>query len=383
MESPAYFDNAATTFPKPEGVYQFMDSFYRNFGVNVGRGGYAEAVSAAALVEETRALLLRLFRAPAKRAIFQPTATEALNLILRGLPWRDGMSVYVSPFEHNAVARPLHYLARKYRLSVAELSVSRAPLEYRTDEIARQFQARAPDVVVVTHASNVCGLIAPLERIFREAKKYGAVTVADLSQTAGLLDIDLVESFADYAVFAGHKTLYGPFGASGFLAPPETDLEPLVYGGTGVESANPFMPGTIPEKYEAGSRNIQALAGLNAALKWISATGVQTIREREARNKTRLLDILRAYPFLRVIPCAGPSVGVVSCLFDGYASDEMGRVLTERGVACRAGLHCAPDAHRFLDTFPAGTVRFSVGYFTSDADFAKLRAALDEIEDFM
>ena len=383
MQSPAYFDNAATTFPKPECVYQFMDSFYRNFGVNVGRGGYAEAVSAAAMMKETRDLLLRLFHAPAKRAIFQPTATEALNLILRGLPWRDGMTVYLSPFEHNAVTRPLHYLSREYQLRITELSVNRASLEYRTDEIKRQFQARAPDVVILTHASNVCGLIAPLGEIFREAKKYQAVTVADLSQTAGLLDVDLTESFADYAVFAGHKTLYGPFGASGFLAPAETNLEPLIYGGTGVESANPFMPDMIPEKYEAGSHNIQAIAGLNAALQWIFSTGVEKIREREARNKTRLLDILNAYPFLRAIPCAGDSVGVVSCLFDGYASDEMGKVLNERGVACRAGLHCAPDAHRFLDTFPAGTVRFSVGYFTSEADFTKLRATLDEIEDMM
>ena len=293
------------------------------------------------------------------------------------------MTVYLSPFENNAVTRPLRYLAREYQLRITELSVNRACLEYRTDEIERQFQSRAPDVVILTHASNVCGLIAPLARIFREAKKYQAVTVADLSQTAGLIDINLTESFADYAVFAGHKTLYGPFGASGFLASAETNLEPLIYGGTGVESANPFMPDMIPEKYEAGSHNIQAIAGLNAALRWIFSTGVEKIRKREARNKTRLLNLLDAYPFIRVIPCAGDSVGVVSCLFDGYASDEMGKVLNERGIACRAGLHCAPDAHRFLDTFPAGTVRFSVGYFTSDADFSKLQAALDEIEDMM
>ena len=293
------------------------------------------------------------------------------------------MSVYLSPFEHNAVTRPLHYLSRQYHLKLTPLAVNRVSLEYQTDEIERQFQACAPDVVILTHASNVCGLIAPLERIFREAKKYQAVTVADLSQTAGLIDVDLAESCADYAVFAGHKTLYGPFGASGLIAPAEINLKPLIYGGTGVESANPFMPDMIPEKYEAGSHNIQAIAGLNAALKWIFSTGVEKIRKREARNKTRLLNILNAYPFLRVISCAGPSVGVVSCLFDGYASDEMGKVLHERGVACRAGLHCAPDAHRFLNTFPAGTARFSVGYFTSESDFANLQAALDEIEDMM
>ena len=379
----AYFDNAATTFPKPECVYQFMDSFYRNFGVNVGRGEYAEAVSAAALMKETRDLLLRLFHAPAKQAIFQPTATEALNVILRGLSWKDGMSVYISPFEHNAVTRTLHYLSRRYKLRITELSVNGASLEYQPDEIEHQFQICAPDVVVLTHASNVCGLIAPLARVFREAKKYKAVTIADLSQTAGLIDVDLVESFADYAVFAGHKTLYGPFGASGFIAPAEMNLKPLIYGGTGVESANPFMPDMVPEKYEAGSHNIQAIAGLNAALRWILSTGISEIRERETKNRNRLLNVLNAYPFIRVILCAGSSVGLISCVFDGYASDEMGKVLSERGIACRAGLHCAPDAHRFLGTFPAGTVRFSVGYFTAESDFVKLQTALDEIEDLM
>ena len=377
----AYFDNAATTFPKPEEVYQYMDSFYRNYGVNIGRGSYDTAITASSVMEDTRNLLLELFHAQGKKVLFQPTATEALNLVLRGLPWHDGMVVYVTPFEHNAVTRTLNYIQKDYKLHIIELAVDRNTLSYQLEKIAYQFQDAQPSVVIASHASNVCGVIAPIERIFPLAKKYSAVTVADMSQTAGLVDVDLIAAQVDYAVFAGHKTLYGPFGASGVIAPPNVDLLPLVFGGTGIESANPLMPDILPEKYEAGSHNVQAIAGLYAALKWSKNTGISAIRERESKARERLLNILSDYPFIHTIKGEAATVGVVSCTFDGYSSDSIGQVLNEQGIACRVGLHCAPTAHRFLGTFPAGTVRFSVGYFTTEKDFEKLQAALDYIEE--
>ena len=377
----AYFDNAATTFPKPEEVYQYMDSFYRNYGVNIGRGSYDTAITASSVMEDTRNLLLELFHAQGKKVLFQPTATEALNLVLRGLPWQDGMVVYVTPFEHNAVTRTLNYIQKDYKLRIIELAVDRNTLSYQLEKIAYQFQDTQPSVVIASHASNVCGVIAPIEKIFPLAKKYSAVTVADMSQTAGLVDVDLIAAQVDYAVFAGHKTLYGPFGASGAIVPPNVDLLPLIFGGTGIESANPLMPDILPEKYEAGSHNVQAIAGLYAALKWSKKTGISAIRERESKARERLLNILSDYPFIHTIKGEAATVGVVSCTFDGYSSDSIGQVLNEQGIACRVGLHCAPTAHRFLGTFPAGTVRFSVGYFTTEKDFEKLQAALDYIEE--
>ena len=377
----AYFDNAATTFPKPEEVYQYMDSFYRNYGVNIGRGSYDTAITASSVMEDTRNLLLELFHAQGKKVLFQPTATEALNLVLRGLPWHDGMVVYVTPFEHNAVTRTLNYIQKDYKLHIIELAVDRNTLSYQLEKIAYQFQDAQPSVVIASHASNVCGVIAPIERIFPLAKKYSAITVADMSQTAGLVDIDLIAAQVDYAVFAGHKTLYGPFGASGVIVPLNVDLLPLIFGGTGIESANPLMPDILPEKYEAGSHNVQAIAGLYAALKWSKKTGISVIRERESKARERLLEILSDYPFIHTIKGEAATVGVVSCVFDGYSSDSIGQVLNDQGIACRVGLHCAPTAHRFLGTFPAGTVRFSVGYFTTEKDFEKLQAALDYIEE--
>lgn len=377
----AYFDNAATTFPKPEEVYQYMDTFYRNYGVNIGRGSYDTAITASSVMEDTRNLLLELFHAQGKKVLFQPTATEALNLVLRGLPWQDGMVVYVTPFEHNAVTRTLNYIQKDYKLRIIELAVDRNTLSYQLEKIAYQFQDTQPSVVIASHASNVCGVIAPIEKIFPLAKKYSAVTVADMSQTAGLVDVDLIAAQVDYAVFAGHKTLYGPFGASGAIVPPNVDLLPLIFGGTGIESANPLMPDILPEKYEAGSHNVQAIAGLYAALKWSKKTGISAIREQESRARERLLKILSDYPFIQTIKGEASTVGVVSCVFDGYSSDSIGQVLNEQGIACRVGLHCAPTAHRFLGTFPTGTVRFSVGYFTTEKDFEKLQAALDYIEE--
>ncbi len=379
--STAYFDNAATTFPKPEQVYQFMDTFYRNCGVSIGRGTYDSVYAASSVMEDTRALLLELFHAQGKKVLFQPTATEAINLVLRGLPWLEGMVVYVTPFEHNAVIRTLNYLQEIHRIRVIELAVDKSNLTYQIEKISYQFQDTPPNVVIVSHASNVCGVIAPIEEIFPLAKKYAAVTITDMSQTAGLVDIDLSSAQVDYAIFAGHKTLYGPFGASGVVVPSSTTISPLIYGGTGTESANPYMPDILPDKYEAGSHNIQAIAGLNAALKWNKEIGIARIRERENWGKECLINVLSKYPFIKMINSAAPSVGVISCTFDGYSSDSMGHVFAEHGIACRVGLHCAPTAHRFLGTFPSGTVRFSVGYFTSESDFDKLQTVLDYIEE--
>ena len=378
----AYFDNAATTFPKPECVYQAMDQFYRQNGGNAGRGQYALAANAGMLIADTRKKLQDLFRAPAKQVIFTPTATIALNMILQGIIQSDTRMVYLTPFEHNAVTRTLYHFKTQGMISVRQLSVNNR-LEYDLERIRYQFDKEKPDLIVITHASNVIGLVAPVTEICCLAKEYGAITVVDMAQTAGLIELDLGLEVFDFAVFAGHKTLYGPTGLSGFLMKPDFPLLPVLFGGTGYDSANQNMPDSLPERYEMGTMNISGMAGLNAALRWIEDNTIEVIRAKEYENRQELLRLLAKYSFVKVIGNVPGRdyVGIVSCLIDGISSDSAGRILEERGIAVRTGLQCAPLAHQFLGTYPAGTVRFSVNYFTSCEDFAEVKAALDDIEE--
>ena len=378
----AYFDNAATTYPKPDRVYSFMDAFYRKCGGNVGRGDYGIAKSAGALVADTRTHLQELLHCPAKQVVFTPTATIALNIILQGLCMMGMKNFYISPFEHNAVTRTLHHFENTGEINVTQLAVT-SDFRYDLEKIRYQFDDCKPDVVVVSHASNVIGLIAPAAEIFELAKKYGSYTVLDMSQTAGLVDCDVGRTTFDFAVFAGHKTLYGPTGISGFVMKPEIQLPAVLFGGTGYDSANQNMPDSLPERYEMGTSNIAGIAGLNAALQWSQEIGLQKIFEHEQQNRKKLLDILSQYDFITVVGNSPEQqyVGIVSCLFEGISSDVAGNLLSKQGVSVRTGLHCAPLAHKFLGTYPAGTIRFSVGDFTLQEDFDALSEALDAIED--
>ena len=383
MEQTAYFDNAATTFPKPEEVYSFMDSFYREYGVNVGRGQHKLASKASALVTEARTMLLDLFHAPGKKVVFTHTATEALNTILRGLPVSDGYTIYISPFEHNAVTRVINHLGSIYNLDIQTLAFEKSNYAYNMEKISLQFSEKKPNIVVMSHASNAFGIVAPVTEISALSKAYGAVNVIDMCQTAGLIDIDLSNNMIDFAVFAGHKTLYGPLGIAGFICSDNMNLQPLIYGGTGVDSQNQSMPITTPERFEAASPNIHAISGLHAALRWIQEIGISAICEKEKKNHQRLLDIISQYDNIRIYPPVGTEncIGVVSCVFEGYGSDSIGRILSDNNVAVRTGLHCAPYAHDFIGTSPNGTVRFSVSYFNNEDDYENLDMALRYIQD--
>ncbi|MBD9049687.1 aminotransferase class V-fold PLP-dependent enzyme [Ruminococcus sp.] len=377
----AYFDNAATTYPKPESVYDFTDRFYRECGVNVGRGQHKLASKASALVQETRELILELFHCPAKKVVFTHTATEAINFVLRGLPVNNKYTVYISPFEHNAVTRVLYHLQSMYDIQVETLCFDKATMTYNFPRIRNQFAEKKPNWMVVSHASNVCGVVSPIKELCHLSKEFGAINLIDMCQTAGLVDADLSVEDIDFAVFAGHKTLYSPLGIAGVVSSFAIKPQPLLFGGTGVDSANQALPESVPERYEVASPDIAAIAGLNASLKWIKKTGIQNIYEKEQENFKRLVELLSRYKNIKIIDTIDvESIGVVSCLFEGYSSDSIGQILSEQNVAVRTGLHCAPTAHKFIGTFPAGTVRFSVSYFNSDEDFDVLEAALDYIE---
>lgn len=377
----AYFDNAATSYPKPDEVYSFMDSFYRNHGGSAGRGHYALANTSKGMIDETRSLLCELLHCPAKQVIFTATATIALNMIIQGVITKGASSVYISPFEHNAVTRTLWHFEQSSRISVKELSVTDS-MTYDMSRIRYQFDAVRPDFVIISHASNVTGLVAPVEELFALAKEYGAITLVDMAQTAGLVDLNVGLETIDFAVFAGHKTLLGPTGVSGFVMSPSFALPPVLFGGTGYDSANQDMPSSIPERYEMGTLNIASIAGLYASLKWIKAQTIDHIFKEEELRRKRLLEILGKYDFLKIVGCVDGRkyVGIVSCLFDGISSDSAGSIFAERGISVRTGLQCAPRAHIFLGTYPAGTIRFSVNAFTTDSDFSELNEALDDIE---
>ena len=376
----AYFDNAATTYPKPNAVYDYMDKFYRENGGNAGRGQYKLAATARGVISETRKMIQKVLQFENKEVIFAPSATLAMNMVLQGIV-EPGMHIYISPFEHNAVTRTLHALEATKNVTVHILPYS-VETGYDLAATRREFNVNKPNALVISHASNVCGLIAPVGELTALAKEFGCITILDMAQTAGLVPLNVGSDNVDYAVFAGHKTLYGPIGIGGFVKKPEAKPIPILFGGTGIESALQDMPHDAPARYEMGSQNIHAISGLHAALTWF-LDNAEEIRTIEEKNHKRLLSILNAYSNITIV---GPKdrtncIGVVSCLFDDYSSDNIGDVLDRYEIAVRTGLHCAPIAHKTLRTFPAGTVRFSVSYFTSVEEFSLLAEALEYIED--
>lgn len=381
MPETAYFDNAATTFPKPSVVYDYADSFYRNSGGNIGRGGNALAVAAGEIAKVAKRNLKKLYGCPAGEIVFTASATDALNRILLGLNLAKDDVVYCTPFEHNAVTRPLFHLVETTGIRIEILPFDDETFVPRYEEIEEAFAAQPPRLVVMTHASNVCGAVVPVETVARMAKAYGATTVIDMSQTAGLLPLQLSSDLFDFAVFAGHKTLYGPFGIGGFICKRGAKLRPVFFGGNGINSVEQRLPENIVQMEEIGSQNTYAIAGLKASTDWLLEQGLEAIRKIEMENRDRLLECLRAAGFCSLIgegmECE--RIGVVSALFDGYSPDEGEMVLGRCGVAVRSGIQCAPYAHRFLGTLPAGTIRFSVSALTGDPEFDALERALDAI----
>lgn len=378
----AYFDNAATTFPKPEAVYKSMDLFQRHTGGSFGRGNYGFSASMKGVVDDTRSKIADLFHCPAKEVVFEPSATISLNIIIQGIIRQGAKNIYISPFEHNAVTRTLHYYENLGQIKVTQLHVT-PNLEFDLQRIRFQFEESRPDLVILSHASNVIGLIAPVDGICREAKAYGAITVLDMAQSAGLVDCDLSKDYFDFAVFAGHKTLLGPTGISGFVMKSDFNLEPVFFGGTGFESANQDMPRSLPERFEFGTLNTVGIVGLNASIKWILEQGINAIAQKESSNRKTLIELLSSYDFISLVGNVDGKdyVGIVSCLLQGISSDTAGQLFSERNISVRTGLHCAPLAHQFLKTYPSGTIRFSVNCFTNADDFMELQTALNDIAD--
>lgn len=376
----AYFNNAATTYPKPAELYDAMISYYRYNGVSIGREDSLVSKNAETIVQETRNQIKMLLQCDAKEVIFQSSATMALNIIIQGIIKSGVYNIYISPFEHNAVTRILYNFEKQNIIKIHKLLINH-DLTFDFERIKYQFDAIKPDLVIVSHASNVIGLLLPVEEIFTLAKKYDSITLIDMAQTAGLVNCNLNNEIFDYVVFAGHKTLYGPTGISGFLMKPDLKLTPILFGGTGYDSANQDMPHQLPERFEIGTINLLGIAGLYSSLNWIETVSMNNIRTVEKDNRKKLVELLSKYWFIKLIGNneSLEYVGIVSCLIDGISSDSAGVLFHKYGIQVRTGLHCAPLAHQFLNTYPTGTIRFSVSYFTSEKDFNELEHALDNI----
>lgn len=375
-----YLDNAATTFPKPEVVYQAMDKMNREGAVNVGRGSYKLARDASKLIGETKDLIRRLVHVDASSAVvFSPSVTIAMNQIVNGMQLREQAVVYVSPYEHNAVARSIHELGKKKKLIIREIPLN-SDLEIDLEKMKYDFAIDKPDAVFCTHVSNVTGYILPVKKIFEEAKKYGSITVLDAAQSMGLVQIRADLMKVDLIAFAGHKTLYGPFGIGGFINVSGIPLDIFISGGTGSDSLNLEMPSGKETRYESASCNIVAVAGLNAALKVIDPDACMAHEKELGDYLIKKLSEIRSVKMY--VPKDREShVGIVSFVVDGYISEDVGMILDEDfDIAVRTGYHCAPFIHKYLkDENTLGTVRVGLGKFSAKEDIDKLVMGLKEI----
>lgn len=376
-----YFDNAATSFPKAPPIYSDMGPLYQRIGVSPMRGSYAIAKELGALVDDLRNRLAMIFGvSDSGRVIITPSATVALNQVIHGIDFNTIKNVYISPFEHNAVIRPLKAQQKKFNFALHILPFS--AFSWDEEKTKLFFKNKSPDLVFCTHASNVFGNVLPVKRIFQLGKKYGAINILDCAQTAGLLDTNLVQLQADYAVFAGHKTFYGPSGIGGLIINSSYQLMPLIFGGTGMNSEDEDMPDSTPERYEAGSLNSLGIIGLSLAIDWLNSVGTHNILKRKSDITAGLFDALAEHKdiFRIVSDRSVENVGIVSVTPQDYLPSEIAMILDTAGICVRHGLHCSPLAHKHIGTVNGGgTVRFSVSYLNTEDNIISLNNILGDI----
>jgi cysteine desulfurase family protein len=374
-----YLDNAATSWPKPEEVYQAADEALRRGG-NPGRSGHKLSISAGRMVEESRMLLAKLFAIPNPESIaFTLNTTDALNLAIKGMIKKDD-HVITSSMEHNSVARPLEAL----KSSGVEMSkVASSPIsgvDIREVKAAIKGNTR---LMVFSHVSNVTGTINPVAEIGQLCHEYGIIFLVDAAQSAGVIPIDVMRMNIDLLAFPGHKSLLGPVGTGGLYVREGLSLKPLREGGTGSFSELLSQPEKIPDRYESGTLNTSGIAGLAAGVRFLLEQGVETLQEKEAALTNRLLKGISQIPGITVFgpPPGKLRTGVVSLVIDGMEPAQTAIILDNIfDIAVRAGLHCAPDAHRTLGTIgTGGTVRFSIGAFNTEKEIDLCLVALRSI----
>lgn len=361
MERKIYFDNGSTSWPKAPGVAEAMSELLTRGAFNINRGNYEGAYEVEGLVLETREKLAKMFHCKdSKRVLFSPGITHSLNYFIKGF-LKAGDHVIVSGIEHNAVMRPLHQMEHCGIIyDIAQTAEDGSVTEEVVEALVRQ-ETKA---VIISHASNVCGTVLPIEAIGQVCKKHDLFFVVDSAQSAGTIPIDMEKCGIDFLAFTGHKGLLGPQGIGGFLISEKLDAQmvPYLAGGTGSQSDSLDMPVNLPDKYESGTMNLPGIIGLHAALSYIEETGMEDIHDKKMELTAYFLEKLREFPNIRVVgkQDVQDRVAVISLDFQGEDNAIIAFELEQNyGIMTRVGLHCAPIAHQSLHTYPQGTVRFA------------------------
>jgi cysteine desulfurase family protein len=382
MATPVYLDYAATSAVRPESVADAVYHFLREVGATPGRSGHAPAVAAGRIALRCRLALAELFgiQGDPGRIAFQFNATHALNTALFGT-LRPGDRVVCTPYDHNSVRRPLHTLATRGVRKHLFTGSRGGGVDLGELEALLRGEGEPARLLVVPHASNVLGAVLPVAEMAELAHGVGALVLVDAAQTAGHFPLDVEALGVDLLAFTGHKGLLGPQGTGGLWVREGVDVDPLLRGGTGSDSAAATMPASYPDHLEAGSQNAPGIAGLLAGVEWIQREGVAALHQREMMLADRLLARLRALPGLTVHSATGGArVGIVTVTCEGIAPEELALELERRhGILTRAGLHCAPGAHEVIGTLETGAVRLSVGWATTESDIDRAARALADL----
>lgn len=384
MSELIYLDNGATSFPKPEEVYAYMDHFYRNFGVNPGRSGYDLCIETGTIIDDTRKMLTKFFNGTDPNHLcFSYNSTDALNLIIFGM-LRPGDHAISTTIEHNSVLRPLYHLSRE------GVDVDYVPFDgagfVDPDEIRKRFRPNTR-LVIVNHASNVVGTVQPIREIGWYCREADIPFAVDSSQSAGKVPIDMEDQFLDIVAFTGHKSLFGPTGIGGLYVREGIEIRHTRAGGSGVRSADRAHIAEYPFRLEYGTPNTVGIAGLKAGLKWVLDRGIDAIHEHEMKLARMLRDGLAAIPGVTLY-CQEDLTNHIAVLcfnVDGMDAGDVGTMIdVDHNIACRTGLHCAPLVHEQLGTAKIrGAVRFGIGPFNTEGHIQAAIEAVSETAAFM
>jgi cysteine desulfurase/selenocysteine lyase len=375
-----YLDNAATSFPKPEAVYQALDRFARQDLANPGRAGHKMALAAERALDDTRHLLNQFFHGEGtERFIFTLNCTDALNMAFKGV-LSEGDHVITTDLEHNSVSRPLRAMELAGYISLTRLRADGGGT-VDPDDFRRAITSRTR-LIALTHASNVLGTIQPIAAVGRIARERNLFFLVDAAQTAGVVPIDVQAMSVDLLALPGHKALFGPTGTGALYVGPRVNVRAWREGGTGGDSSSETQPREFPYFLEGGTPNVLGVAGLAAGVKYVQEYGMEKIRQHEAALSERLWRRLEGIDGYEVFGHRDHSrrVGTLSLRSKVLAAAEIGGILDQAfDIAIRPGLHCAPYIHRALGTFPEGTIRVSPGPFNTEQDIDAFARALQEI----
>lgn len=378
-----YLDNAATTAQKPACVIEAMTQALRTMSVNAGRGSYDLAREAASKIEKCKVSLLDLLGISARYHVyFSPSNTISMNQIILGLPCDEFTTIYVSPFEHNAVMRPLEAIHKRSGCNIKVLPFMSDDWTLDEEALTSMFIKNKPDYIFVSMISNTTGLVLPVEQLVTIGHQYGAKVIVDCAQAMGTYPFDYATVNADAYVFAGHKTLYAPFGIAGIVLNDSWHPQFGLYGGTGSDSLNLTMPGPDAGGFEPGSPNVPAICGLQAAIDWLRETSIKAVWDHETRLVSMLMSELRKNEkIILYAPPAHMMGNLLAINVKDYESRDVGDILNDEFDICvRTGYQCAPLVHDWLRTKEyAGIVRLSVSYFTTEDDIKHAVEALNTL----